>query len=164
LILGLRMDNRHPDLPIAPGILVHILYTGELHMKTLFLAGGIFVIAAAGIAQAQTTTSYSSTTTTVTPAPAMPAAPLVEAPPPGTLAVTHTQRDLSTDGSQTEKTYRNPVGVADESMTSTATPPVVETTTTRTSSSTTVIEQPPMPVSCPPHNRFDPQTESCVPQ
>ena len=134
-------------------------------MKTLLLSGGLFLVAAMGIAQAQTTTSYS--TTTVTPAPVVvaPPPPVLEAPPPGTLAVTHTQRYLSTDGSQTEKTettYRNPAGVANESMVSTTTPPVVQTMTTRSSSTTVVVEQPPMPVSCPPHNRFDPQVEACV--
>jgi hypothetical protein len=141
-------------------------------MKTLLLAGGIFLVTTVGIAHAQTTTSYSTTTTTtVAPAPDMPpvvsAVPVVEAPPPGTLAVMHTQKYVTTDGSQTEKTettYRNPAGVADESVTSTTTPPVVETTTTRTSSSTVVIEQQPMPVSCPPHNRFDPTVQACVTQ
>jgi len=140
-----------------------------MDMKTLLLAGSIFMVSAVGIAQAQTTTSYSTTTTTVAPAPVIvpvaPPAPLVEAPPPGTLAVTHTQRYLGTDGSQTERTettYRNPAGVADESVTRTTTPPALQTTTTRTSSTTTVVEQPPMPVSCPPHNRYDPQKDACV--
>jgi hypothetical protein len=136
------------------------------------LAGGIFMVTAAGIAHAQTTSSYTTTTTTVAPAPVLvapvappPPPPMVEAPPPGTLAVTHTQRYLGTDGSQserTETTYRNPAGVADESVTRTVAPPVQQTTTTRTSSTTTVIEQPPMPVSCPPHNRFDPVQQACV--
>jgi hypothetical protein len=79
----------------------------------------------------------------------------------------HEQKIVQPDGTTTEKTettYADPAGVANQSTTKVTTPPVVQTTTTTSSTATTVMVPDPIPVSCPPRNRFDPATESCVPQ
>jgi len=130
-------------------------------MRNLLLASAVALMSATGIASAQTTTSTS--TTTVSPSPA----PVLQPPPPQTLATVHEQKIVQPDGTTTDKTettYNDPAGVANQSTTKTTTPPVVQTTTTTTSTATTVMVPDPIPVSCPPRNRFDPATESCVPQ
>jgi hypothetical protein len=130
-------------------------------MRNLLLAGAFALISVTGIASAQTTTSTSTTTVSPTPAPAL------QAPPPQTLATMHEQKIVKPDGTTTEKsetTYNDPSGVANQSVTKTVTPPVVQTTTTTSSTATTVMVPDPIPVSCPPRNRFDPVTEACVPQ
>jgi hypothetical protein len=138
-------------------------YLGEHNMNKLLLAATAALLMATGAAIAQTTTTTESTTT-VTPSPP---APLLVAPPPGTLAVTSTQRTIAPDGSQTEKTettYRNPAGVADESVTRTTTTPipVIASTTTWSSSSTTVTGPAPVVQPCPPRTRYDVILNECV--
>jgi hypothetical protein len=106
-------------------------------MSKLLLAGAMALVLTTGIAVAQTTSS--ETTTTVTPAP------LIVAPPPGTLSVTRTEKSTAPDGTQTDKTqstYRNTNGVAEDTMTKTTTtpPPAVATTSTWSKTSTTTTE------------------------
>ncbi len=77
----------------------------------------------------------------MTPAPA----PVIVAPPPGTLSVTRTQNITAPDGTQTDRTettYRNTNGVADDTMTRTTTtpPPAVATTSTYSKTTTTTTE------------------------
>lgn len=113
-------------------------------MKKLLMAGVAAMTMLAGGAMAQTETSTSQTTTTVSPAPA-PTAPVVLAPPPGTLSTTRTTNSVNTDGSTVqskETTYRNTAGVADDSVTRTTTYPApTETTTTTNKSSTSSVTQ-----------------------
>jgi hypothetical protein len=64
------------------------------------------------------------------------------APPLGTLSTTTTKRSVDAYGTQTDSTattYRNPNGVADDSVTKTTTypPPVAITTTTATTTTRT---------------------------
>jgi len=131
-------------------------------MNKLLLAATAALLMGTGVAFAQTTTTTESTTT-VTPSPAVP---LLVAPPVGTLAVTDTQRSIAPDGTTTEKTettYRNPAGVADESVTRTTTipAPAIASTTTWSSTSTTVTGPAPVQV-CPPRSRYDVVLNECV--
>jgi hypothetical protein len=115
-------------------------------MNHLLLAGAMALVLTTGAAVAQTTSS--ETTTIVTPAPAarpIPVAPLIVAPPPGTLSVTRTQQINAPDGSQTDKTettYRNTNGVADDTTTKTITYPAPVAATTSTFSKTTTTSTP----------------------
>jgi hypothetical protein len=128
-----------------------------------FLLATVFALAmTTGAAMAQTTTE-TQTTTTVTPALVAPA-PLLVAPPVGTLSSTTTKKTIAPDGTETDKTettYRNTDGVADDTMTRTTTiAPPVATQTTNTYSSTTVIEQVPV-ASCPPNTKYDLVFQTC---
>ncbi len=109
-------------------------------MNKFLIVGAATMTMLSGGAMAQTQTSTSQTTTTVIPAPA-PAAPVLFAPPDGTLSTTRTTNSLNADGTSVqskETTYRNTAGVADDSMTRTTTypaPPATTTTTSKSSSS-----------------------------
>ena len=125
------------------------------------LPAALGLMLASGVALAQTTTT-SQTTTTVTPSDP---APLLVAPPPGTLATTRTEKITSSDGSQTEKTettYRNTEGVADNTMTRTTTiAPAQEQTTSWSSSSTTTITPVPALPTCTGGTHYDKTLATC---
>jgi len=100
-------------------------------MNRLLLASAAALLMTAGVAVAQPTSSI--TTTAVTPAP------VVMAPPVGTLSTTQTRKTTDFDGTQTDTsrtTYRNSNGVADDSVTRTTTYPSPADTTTRSSTTT----------------------------
>lgn len=67
-------------------------------------------------------------------------APVIFAPPSGTLSTTETRRSIDSAGTETESsrsTYRNTAGVADDVRTKTTTHPAPVTTTTRSSTTST---------------------------
>ena len=111
-------------------------------MNKFLIVGVAAMTALAGGAMAQTQTSTSQTTTTVTPSVA-PTPPVLFAPPTGTLSTTRTTNSVNSDGTSVqskETTYRNPAGVADDSMTRTTTYPApTETTTTTNKSSSSSV-------------------------
>jgi hypothetical protein len=123
-------------------------------MTRLMLAAALALVAASGAALAQTATT--------------PPAPLIVAPPVGTLSTTDTMRKTSADGTTTEKTettYRNTDGVARQSETRTDTPaqvPVPQTSSSYETTTSTTVTPVPWERSCPPHNHYDAKTDSCI--
>jgi hypothetical protein len=119
-------------------------------MNRLLLASAAALLMTAGVAVAQTApprspieladaaqlmaqTTTSQTTTSFTPAP------VIVAPPEGTLSTTRTRKTIDEDGTRTDTnrtTYRNSNGVGDDSETRTTTYPSPADTTTRSSTTT----------------------------
>jgi len=119
-------------------------------MNRLLLASAAALLMTAGVAVAQAAsprspieladaaqlmaqTTTSQTTTSFTPAP------VIVAPPEGTLSTTRTRRTTDEDGTRTDSnrtTYRSGEGVRDDSETRTTTYPSPADTTTRSSTTT----------------------------
>ncbi len=130
-------------------------------MKRYLLAATIVLATASGAAFAQ------SSPQPMMPMARSPALPLIIAPPIGTLSTTETRRITAPDGTtsdQTQTTYRDPDGVANQSKTTTTTPApaVAETSNSASTTTTTVVTPVPWVRSCPMHNHYDPKTDSCV--
>ncbi len=120
-------------------------------MKGLLRATAAALALYGGVVAAQTASETTTTQSTTYPAPAYPAPAVpppvpLAAPPPGTLATTHTIRSVDSYGNETYQqrtTYQNGQGVAQDTRTVTTTvpapppPPPVTTTTTTTTQQTT---------------------------
>ena len=102
-------------------------------MTRFLLAGAMAFGMMSGIALAQSTTLQTTTTT----------APVVLAPPTGTLSTSTSTKSIGPDGARTDTsgtTYRNSNGVASDTELKTTTyppPPVALSTTNNTSTTTT---------------------------